>query len=297
MTSVALTGSSGLIGSALIPALQQSGLRILRLVRRPPAHPDEVAWDPDCGDWKASALDGTDAVIHLAGENMAAGRWTEDRKRRLVSSRVDATRRLVDALAQLPRPPRAFLCASAVGFYGPSEHPPRTEQSPPGTGFLADLCREWEAAALRLRDRNVRVVCLRIGPVLSGRGGMLARLRPLFRMGLGGPLGNGRQILSWISEPDVVRAILHIVATDAITGPVNLVSPNPISNEAFARTLARTVHRPALFRVPAFALRTAFGDMAEEMLLAGARVLPRVLDESGFTFTHPGMEQALAACR
>ncbi|MDZ4200255.1 MAG: TIGR01777 family oxidoreductase [Kiritimatiellia bacterium] len=291
---IAITGTHGLLASALIPVLTRSGHRVIRLVRRKPAGPDEVFWNPESDAPGLDSLEGATAVIHLAGESLAGGRWTPDRMRRIDSSRGEATLRLTTALARLRNPPEVFLCASATGYYGDRGDRMLDESSPTGRGFLAGVCQRWEAACEPLNERSVRVVRMRLGPVLSPLGGILARLIPVFRWGLGGPLGSGRQIMSWISLPDVTRAILHILRTESIAGPVNLTSPHPISNAEFTLALAAALRRPAWIPLPAGLLRLALGKMADEALLASARVHPRVLLDSGFQFHHPRMEDAVS---
>jgi hypothetical protein len=290
---IALTGASGLIGSTLGTALAGDGQRVSRLVRRAPRSPDEVPWDPATGLLDPERWTAPDAVIHLAGENIAAGRWTRRRREMLRRSRVDATRTLVASLARLPQPPASFLCASAIGFYGERGDEPLTETSAPGTGFLADICRDWEQAAAAAHDFGCRVVHLRLGAVLARSGGMLPRLLTPFRLGVGGPVGHGRQYLSWIAIDDVVGAVQHILANPSLVGPVNLVAPEPITNAEFARELASLLHRPAWLRTPAFALRLALGQLADELILASTRVVPTVLLQSGYTFRFPRLAAAL----
>jgi uncharacterized protein len=293
---ILLTGSHGLIGTGLVPALTARGHRTVRLVRAPAAPPPgDVVWDPATGHVADPArLDGLDAVVHLAGENIASGRWTQARKARIRESRVRGTRLLAEALARLPHPPRALVCASAVGYYGDRGEEVLREESPPGTGFLAEVCRDWEAAADPARRAGIRVVALRTGLVLSPAGGALARLLPVFRLGLGGRLGSGRQYASWIAIDDVVGAILHLLESDAVTGPVNLVAPHPVTNREFTAALGRALRRPALLAVPAWALRIALGETAGE-LLASVRAEPAKLRGAGYAFRHPDVEEALRA--
>ncbi len=285
MATVLVTGSRGLVGSALIPVLAARGDRIVRLVRAASVSgPDEAAWDPAAGTIDAGRLDGVDAVIHLAGENISAGRWTPARKARIRESRVRGTRLLAETLARLRYPPRALLSASATGYYGDRGDEVLREDSPPGTGFLAEVCREWEAAAEPARRAGVRVVSMRAGVVLSPAGGMLARLLPVFRLGFGGPLGSGRQYLSWIAIDDVVGAVLHLLADEGTAGPVNLVAPVAVTNAEFTKALGRVLSRPTLLPVPAIVLRAAFGEMADGAILASARVEPARLAASGYRF-------------
>ncbi len=290
---IAVTGARGLIGSALCKALDQDGHRLTRLVRHAAASADELQWDPATGILEPNRLSGVDAVIHLAGENIAGGRWTQARREEIRHSRVDGTRVLVGSLASMDPPPGALLCASATGFYGHRGAEILTETSSPGTGFLADLCRDWEQAAAAATAVGTRVVNLRFGVVLSSAGGALGKMLTPFRLGLGGPLGDGQQYLSWIDRDDAVRAIERLVVAAEIRGPVNLVAPQAVTNEEFTHQLARAVHRPAIFRVPRCALRLAFGPMADETLLASTRVAPVVLEQSGFVFQYPRLEESL----
>ena len=290
---VVVSGSRGLVGSALVPFLTAGGHRVTRLVRGMAAGTDETAWDPARGLVDASRLDGVDAVVHLAGENIAAGRWTPARKAEIRRSRVDGTRNLCEVLARLPRPPRVLVSASAIGFYGNRGAEILTEESFPGAGFLADVCREWEAATERASGAGIRVVNLRFGMVLSPRGGALQKLLLPFRLGMGGRIGDGRQFTSWIALDDAVGAIHHAICEESVRGPVNAVAPGPVSNAEFTRTLARVLRRPTLLPVPAFAARLAFGEMADALLLAGARVLPTRLQASGYRFRFPELEGAL----
>ncbi len=290
---VALSGASGLIGSALARSLEDAGHRCQPLVRRPPSTPGELEWRPEHGLSDPSAASGLDALIHLAGENVAGGRWTAARQRRIRVSRGRATRRLVRSLSRLQTPPRVFVCASAVGYYGDRGDELLDEDSPAGNGFLASVCREWEAAARTAAAVCERVVMLRFGVVLSARGGALARMLPPFRLGLGGRLGPGTQYVPWIHIGDAVSAIRHVLAHD-IGGPVVLASPEPATNAALTRAIAAALGRPALLPAPAFALRLAFGEMANETLLASTRVVPRVLDGTRFRFRCPTLGEALA---
>lgn len=295
---VVVTGASGLIGSALVPVLLSKGHRVIRLVRRKPtaARPDgstEIFWNPMLGQMGDGFLEECEAVIHLAGESIADGRWDEDKKRRVRDSRVKSTRFLAETLAQLNHKPRAFICASATGYYGDRDDEILTEDSAPGTGFLADVCREWEAAADQARSAGIRTLHMRIGMVLSGRGGALQKILTPFKFGLGGKVGNGRQWMSWIALDDVVRAFVHALEREDLSGPVNTVAPKPVTNEEFTQIFGRVLHRPTFMPVPAFALRLAFGEMAEELVLSSARVLPRKLLASGFEFLYPDLESAL----
>jgi uncharacterized protein len=292
---ILLSGASGLMGTGLRTSLLSSGAEILQLVRRPSAGPRELEWNPTSQRPVASpgALNGLTAAIHLSGANVAARRWTPAYRREMWTSRVESTHALADILARLRQPPSVFLVASAVGIYGDRGDEILDESSPPGAGFLADLTREWEDAAETALLAGIRVVHLRFGVVLA-RGGALAKMLPAFRLGLGGKLGSGRQWMSWIALEDAVSAVFFLLASDQ-PGPFNLCAPNPVTNAEFTRVLAATLHRPALFTVPAFALRAVLGQMADEALLASTRVHPTRLTGTGFSFSHPHLDSALAA--
>jgi uncharacterized protein (TIGR01777 family) len=295
---VAVSGASGLIGTALTAALSERGHDVLRLVRRPASGPAEIAWDPPGGHVEADKLEGLDAVVHLAGTSIAATRWTDARKGEIRRSRVSGTRTLAEALAATRVKPKAFLSASACGYYGDRGTERVDETSPPGMGFLADVCRAWEAAARPASDAGIRTVALRFGVVLSSHGGALAKMRLPFSLGLGGPIGSGLQGFSWIGRDDVVGAILHLMTNTSVSGPVNVVSPDPVTQREFARALGRALGRPAVIPLPAFAVKIVFGQMGEEALLSGAFVSPAVLSRSGFTWKAPRLDDALAgACR
>jgi hypothetical protein len=289
---VAVTGASGLIGTALVPALEARGHRVVRLVRRPPAA-DEVRWDPRRGDLDPHAIDGVHAVVHLGGESLAAGRWTGARKMRLLDSRVRGTRLVAETLARMSPRPVTLVSMSAVGIYGDRGDLVVDETSAPGDDFLATLCIEWERAAEPAAEAGVRVVHPRVGPVLSGRGGALAKMLPAFRLGVAGPLGSGRQWMSWIALDDAVAALVAAVERDALRGPVNVVAPAPVTNAEFTRTLARLLRRPAVIPIPALALRLLFGELADAALLASQRVRPAALERAGFGFRYSALEEAL----
>ncbi|TQS30850.1 TIGR01777 family oxidoreductase [Microbispora sp. KK1-11] len=294
MTTV-VTGSSGLLGTALVRALRADGHEVRRLVRRAPAGPDERFWDPAGGVLDPGALEGADAVVHLAGAGIGDRRWSEAYKRELVESRVSGTRALAEALARADGGPRVLLSASAIGFYGDTGDRAVDESAPPGTGFLADLVRGWEAATAPAEEAGVRVTPLRTGLVLSGRGGALARMLPIFKMGAGAVLGSGRQYVSWISLPDWVDAVRFLLAHE-LAGPVNLTAPEPVTNAEYTAALAKALRRPTMpLPAPRLALRLALGEFAEEALLAGQRVLPRRLLDAGHRFAHPTVGEALAA--
>jgi uncharacterized protein len=293
---VAITGSSGLIGTALAGALLRDGQQVVRLVRHPPRQPGEVRWDPQAADGglDPAAFDGVDAVVHLSGAPIAGGWWTQARKRELRASRVQSTRALVAALVKSPSPPAVLLSGSAVGWYGNTGTREVDEYAPAGTGFLADLVSDWEAAALPARQAGLRVANLRSGVVLSRRGGMLGPLVPLFRSGLGARLGSGTQYISWISVTDHVAAVRYLLDRPGIDGPVNLTAPVPVTNAEFTADLGRVLRRPAVLRVPAPVLRAGLGELSGE-LLCGQRVLPRRLLAAGFAFRYPEVTGALTA--
>lgn len=291
--TILVTGSSGLIGSVLVPFLTTGGHRVTRLVRSQP-RPGEMAvrWDPVAGTLETAGLVGLDAVVHLAGENLA-GRWTAEKKARIRDSRVKGTRLLCESLARLAQPPKVLVCASAIGYHGDRGEELLQEESAPGSGFLAEVCRAWEASAEPAVQRGIRVVHLRFGVVLSPSGGALAKMLFPFRIGAGGILGSGRQYWSWIALDDAIGAIHHALTTDTLQGPVNVVAPHPVTNREFTKTLGRVLGRPTPFPMPAFAARLAFGEMAEELLLASTRVEPTRLLATGYRFRHPELEGAL----
>lgn len=291
---VLVSGASGLIGSALVPFLTTGGHTVTRLVRAQP-RPEAAAvqWDPLAGRVELASLEGMDAVVHLAGENIAAGRWTPERKARIRESRVRGTTTLCDALAQLSQPPQVLVSASAIGYYGDRGEEVLREDSAPGTGFLAEVCRAWEDATASAVQKGIRVVQLRIGVVLSPTGGALARMLTPFKLGAGGIIGSGKQYMSWIGIDDLVGAIAHALTTDTLHGPVNAVAPRPVTNAEFTQTLGRVLRRPTWLPMPAFAARLAFGEMADALLLASARVEPARLLASGYAFRHPDLEAAL----
>ena len=291
---VAVSGSTGFVGSEVVASLSTAGHEVVRLVRRDPAPGERaVRWDPMKREVDAAGLEGLDAVVHLAGENIASGRWTAARKAAIRDSRVNGTRLLCDALAGLTRPPKLLVCASAIGIYGDRGEELLTEESPPGTGYLAEVCREWEAASEPAARKGIRVVALRIGMVLSPRGGALARMLPPFRAGLGGVIGSGRQYVSWIALDDLVGIVLHALQPGELHGPVNAVAPRPVTNRELTGALGKALSRPTLLPVPAFALRLAVGEMADALLLASARVVPRRLEETGYRFRFPELPAAL----
>ncbi len=277
--------------------LTSGGHDVIRLVRGLSKHGvSTAAWDPMKGVLEPDKLEDIDAVIHLAGENVGGGRWTAARKGRIVESRETATRLLAESLARLHRPPRHFISASAVGYYGDAGETECDEQSARGAGFLADVCRRWEDATVPAQQAGTRVAIARIGVVITPRGGALARMLTPFGLGMGGPIGSGRQVMSWISLDDVAGALHHLLMHEELTGPVNLVAPHPVTNRQFSATLGGVLHRPAFIPLPAVAARLAFGQMADEMLLAGACVTPRRLIETGFTYRDPHLDGAMRWC-
>lgn len=289
---VLITGASGLIGGALTPFLQTGGHEVVRLVRRPPAVPDEIAWDPAAGRIDAGALEGFDAVIHLTGENIGAGRWTAARRRSIRASRVDSTGLLCKALAGLERPPAVLVSASAVGYYGDVDGTV-DESAPAGDGFLAEVTAAWERAADPARAAGIRVAHARLGPVLSPRAGMLQRLLPVFRAGAGGVVGSGRQPISWIGLDDAIGVLHFLVSNGQARGAFNAVAPRAAANREFTRTLAGVLRRPAFAPVPGIAIRALFGEMGDELILRGQDVVPARLTELGFSWLEPALDGAL----
>lgn len=290
---ILITGASGLIGSALVPSLVDAGHRVTRLSRsQPPPGENAMRWDPMGGPLDPNALAGVEAVVHLAGETIAQ-RWTPAVKSRIRESRVKGTATLCEALAGMPTPPKVLVSASAIGYYGDRGDELLTEASAMGRGFLAEVCRDWEAATEPALRRGVRVVPLRFGIVLSPAGGALAKMLPPFRLGIGGMLGNGRQYLSWIALDDVVGGIQHALLTESLQGATNAVSPKPVTNQEFTKTLGTVLGRPTVFPMPAFAARLMFGEMADELLLASTRVQPAKLEASGYRFRYPDLTAAL----
>ena len=289
---ISVTGSSGLIGSALVPLLTAEGHEVGR-VSRSTTVAGAWRWDPGAGHVDAGAVNGMDAVVHLAGETIAGGRWSEARKTLIRASRVRGTRLVAEAVARADPRPQALLCASAMGFYGDRGDELLTEASTPGRGFLAEVSREWEEACAPAREQGVRVVNLRFGIVLSPAGGALAKMLLPFRLGAGGVVGSGRQWWSWVALDDAVGAIQHALVTPGLAGPLNVAAPNPVTNAEFTRTLGRVLARPTLFPVPAFAARLALGEMADALLLASARLVPERLLQTGYVFRRPELEGAL----
>lgn len=294
---VAVTGASGFIGSALVASLRSTGDDVVRFVRRDvaPGATDEASWEPAAGTIDRGALERADAVVHLAGEGIGERRWSAEQKQRILSSRVDGTRLIASTLAAMGPSAPVLVNASAVGYYGLRGDEVLTEESPPGTGFLADVVRAWEGATSAAADAGVRVVLLRSGIVL-GPHGALGRMLPFFRLGIGGPLGSGRQWWPWIALEDVVGLIRHAIDTPSLAGPMNVTSPNPARNKDVARALGRVLRRPALLPVPSFALSLLMGrELTREVILAGQRALPAVAEASGYEFVHRELEPALRA--
>ncbi|MEV0964925.1 TIGR01777 family oxidoreductase [Streptomyces sp. NPDC049910] len=295
---IAVTGASGLIGSALVRSLRGEGAggghEVVRLVRRPPRAADEVRWDPARQFVDTAGLIGCEAVVHLAGAGVGDRRWSEEYKRKIRDSRVLGTAAIAEAVASLEEPPRVLVCGSAIGYYGDTGDRAVDESAPPGEGFLPRVCEEWEAAAAPAEEAGVRVAFARTGLVVAREGGAWGRLFPLFRAGLGGRLGSGRQFWSFISLQDEVAALRHIVATDTLSGPVNLTAPEPPTNREVTAAMGRVLNRPTLLTVPPFALRVFLGEFAEDVL-GSQRVVPGKLLDSGFSFSHPSIDEAIRA--
>ena len=293
---VAVTGSHGFIGSALLPALTRAGHRPVRIVRGHAAGDDEIRWNPAAGTIDADGLEGVGGVVHLAGAGIGDKRWTDARKRLILESRTKGTDLLARTLAGLTRPPSALVSASAIGYYGNRGDEPLDEQSAPGNDFVARVCVQWEAATAPAADAGIRVARVRGGIVLGREGGVLSRLLLPFRLGLGGRIASGRQYMSWISIDDEVRAILHALTHGQVAGPVNLTGPDPVTNDEFTKTFGRVVHRPTLIPTPLFPLRARYGgELVRHLLVEGQRVLPKRLEATGYAFEHPTLEDALRA--
>ena len=291
---IAVTGSSGFLGTPLVASLRSDGHEVLRLVRHPPSGLDEVKWDPVAGTVDVAAFGGVEAVIHLAGAGVGDHRWTEAYKRKILDSRVDGTRTISTAITRLDPVPRVLVSASAVGFYGDRGEEVLTEESPPGGGFLAEVVQSWEAAAAPAAAAGIRVVHPRTGIVLSKDGGALGRMSMLFRLGIGGKLGSGRQYWPWISLTDELRALRFLLDTDGLSGPVNLTGPDPATNATVTSAIGAIVHRPTILPVPSLALKIALGEFAGEVLVS-QRVIPRRLLDAGFSFDHTDVTAALRA--
>jgi len=286
---ILVSGSHGLVGKALIASLTSDGHEIVRLVRGKPSGAAEIEWHPNQEKIDAASLEGIDAVVHLAGESIASGRWTDEKKCAIRDSRVKGTALLSDALARLSHPPSVFVSASAIGYYGNRGDEVLTEKSPPGDDFLANVCVEWENATIPTIEKGIRTVHARFGIILARKEGALAKMLTPFRMGIGGRIGDGKQWMSWIDIEDVVNGLRSVIENSSVNGPVNFVAPNPVTNAEFTKTLGRVLSKPTLFPVPAFGVRLAFGEMGDALLLSSARVTPGVLQH----FAYPTLDAAL----
>ncbi len=291
---IAISGSTGLIGSTLSAYFEARGERVLRLVRHEPRNNElEIRFEPSTGKIDSDRLNSVDVVIHLAGESIASGRWTETRKKRILDSRVNGTKLISETIGGLDGGPKLLLAASGSNFYGDCGEAVIGEDEPSGEGFLADVCRQWEAATRPAARKGIRVISFRMGVVLAPNAGALAKMLPIFKLGLGGKIGSGHQYLPWVAIDDVARAIEHMIRDSSLHGPVNLMAPEPVTNRQFTKALGAALHRPALFPVPAFAVRLLFGQMGDETLLTSCRGVPKKLAESGFAFAHPEIGEAL----
>lgn len=291
---VLISGASGLVGSTLIPFLTTGGHRVTRLVRRAPdPEKDELFWDPAASELDIGTIKGVDAVVHLSGENIGEGRWTAEKKKRIIDSRVKTTRLIAKSISKLDPPPKVFICASAIGYYGDCGETAVDETKACGCDFISEVCDKWENAADPAVEGGIRTVFLRIGIALSPLGGALAKLLPVFSAGLGGKIGTGAQYMSWIGIDDVIGAIYHLLDAETVEGPVNATAPNPATNLELAKALGRVLRRPAVFTVPETAINLAFGEMGREVLLAGVNALPEKLLRSGYVFRHPDLGETL----
>lgn len=291
---ILVSGGTGLIGRALVRLLEKEKHEVTLLARTDAVPAPRILWDPQRGQVDARLLEGFHAVVHLAGENIASGRWTPVLKERILESRIRGTYFLSETLATLARPPKVFVCASAIGFYGDRGEERLSEDSAGGEGFLPDVCRAWESACVGASAKGIRVANTRFGVVLSPDGGALKKMLLPFKLGLGGKIGTGRQWWSWVSLEDVVGALRHVLATESLFGPVNVTAPTPVTNEEFTQALGRALHRPTLLPLPAFAATFALGEMAKALLLASARVTPKKLLDAGYSFRHPTLASALS---
>jgi uncharacterized protein len=289
---VAVTGSSGLIGSSLVSYLSKKDIVVSKILRENPED-DDISWKPENGDWDSDFTGGVDGIVHLAGENVASGRWTKAKKEKIRNSRIEGTKRLCEHILKLPTPPSVLVCASAIGYYGNRGVEFLNEGSSRGSGFLPDVCLGWEEAAESVSKAGIRVVNVRFGIALSKDGGALAKMMTPFKIGMGGKIGSGTQYMSWIAMDDVTGAIYHTLTTDSLNGPVNLTAPNPVTNKEFTTTLGEVLKRPAVVPIPAFAAKLAFGEMANDLLLASTKVAPKRLSDSGYKFQYPELEPAL----
>lgn len=291
---ILISGSSGFIGSELVSSLRDRGHEVIRLVRdEKELSEDTLLWDPQHREIRPEFFEGFDAVINLAGENIANGRWSPEKKRKIYDSRVIGTHMLAELLARLKQPPKLLINASAVGYYGDRGDAILDENSASGQGFLAEVCKKWEEAANSAAQAGIRVIKLRFGVILSVKGGMLSKMLLPFRLGLGGPLGSGKQYISWVSMDDLMGVFFHLLSHPEMEGAINVCTPHPVTNKEFTKTLASVLRRPAFFSVPASLLRFILGEMADEMLLGSTRAVPKVLEESGYTFLYPDLKGAL----
>ncbi len=289
---VAVTGSTGLIGSSLVSFLSKKDVTVSKILRENPED-NEVSWKPEGGNWDSAFTGGIDGIVHLAGENIASGRWTRVKKDKIRNSRIEGTKRLCEHILKLPTPPSVFVCASAIGFYGDRGMEFLNEGSSRGSGFLPDVCVDWEDAANIVSKAGIRVVNVRFGIVLSKDGGALTKMLTPFKMGMGGKVGSGTQYMSWVAIDDATGAIYHTLITDSLNGPINVTAPNPVTNKEFTNTLGKVLNRPTVMPMPAFAARLAFGEMANDLLLASTKVAPKRLSDSGYEFQYTELENAL----
>lgn len=292
-TTVAISGASGLVGKDLSALLKEHGHRVVPMTRKKTAGPDAIIWDTAKGVEDAAQLEGVDTIVHLAGENIAGGRWNAAIKERIRSSRVDGTRSLVQSIGKVQKRPKTLICASAIGYYGERGDAILTESEPAGHGYLSDVCKAWEHEAMAAKELGLRVVCVRIGVVLSPKGGALAKMLLPFKLGAGGIVGNGKQYWSWIGLNDLVRAIAFCVENESVSGPVNAVSPEPLTNYDFTKGVGKVLKRPTIFPLPAFMARLVLGEMADELLLSSIRVVPNQLQQHGFKFDQPDLISCL----
>lgn len=290
---ILIGGSHGLVGTALSKLLEAGGHDIYRLVRSAPESDREIEWSPDRFSIAIARLDGFDAVINLAGENIAAGRWTDEQKQRIRDSRIKGTELLSKVFSDLVKPPATFICASAIGIYGSRGDELLTEESKPGDDFLAQVCVDWEQATAAASEKGMRVVNTRFGVILDPHGGALAKMLPPFRMGVGGKIGSGKQWMSWITLDDVVRGLEFVLTNESVKGPVNFVAPNPVTNAEFTKALGHALSRPTIFPIPAFGVRLLFGEMGDALLLGSIRVEPAKLHNAGYSFNDSDLDIAL----
>ena len=289
---VAVTGSSGLIGSSLVSFLSEKSVTVSKILREN-TKDDDISWKPEDGDWDSAFTGGVDGIVHLAGESVASGKWTRKKKEKIRNSRIEGTKRLCEHILKLPTPPSVLVCASAIGYYGNRGVEFLNEGSSRGSGFLPDVCLGWEEAAESVSKAGIRVVNVRFGIVLSKDGGALAKMMTPFKIGMGGKIGSGTQYMSWVAMDDVTGAIYHTLITESLKGPVNVTAPNPVTNKEFTNTLGEVLKRPAVVPIPAFAAKLAFGEMANDLLLASTKVAPKRLSDSGYKFQYPELENAL----